>query len=112
MKTFATIVDDDGMVTEIEAPKALKAAQRKLRRANKALAHSRRNSANRTKARKRVARVHLKVAHRRADFLHKTTTMLARTKRESMAPGGATRGWVKLVGGVARRRRFGLVPCA
>ncbi len=81
LKTFATVVDDDGTVTEIEAPKALKVAQRKLRRANKALARSQRNSANRVKARQRVAQVHLKVAHRRADFLHKTTTKLARTKR-------------------------------
>jgi putative transposase len=81
LKTFATVVDDDGTVTEIHAPRALKAAQRKLRRANKALARSQRNSTNRTKARKRLGRIHLKVAHQRADFLHKATTMLARTKR-------------------------------
>jgi putative transposase len=81
LKTFATVVDDDGTVTEIEAPRALKAAQRKLRRANKALDRSQRNSANRNKARARLARVHVEVAHRRADFLHKTTTTLARTKR-------------------------------
>jgi putative transposase len=81
LKTFAAVVNDDGTVTEIQAPKALKAAQRKLRRANKALARSQRNSNNRVKARTRLAHVHLKVAHRRADFLHKTTTMLARTKR-------------------------------
>jgi putative transposase len=81
LKTFATIVDDDGTVTEIRAPKALAAAQRKLRRADKALARSQRSSNNRAKARVKVARVHLKVAHRRADFLHKTTTRLARTKR-------------------------------
>lgn len=81
LKTFATVVDDDGTVTQVQAPRALKAAQRKLRRVNKALARSQRNSANRVKARQRVARIHLKVAHKRADFLHKTTTMLARTKR-------------------------------
>ncbi len=38
VKTFATIVDDDGTVTEIHAPKPLKDALRKLRKANKALA--------------------------------------------------------------------------
>lgn len=81
LKTFATVVDDDATVTETHAPKALAAAQRKLRRANKALARSQRDSANRVKARQRLARVHLKVASKRADFLHKTTTMLARTKR-------------------------------
>lgn len=81
LKTFAVIADDDGTVAEIQAPRALKAAQRKLRRANKALARSQRNSANRAKARTKLAAAHLRVAHRRADFLHKTTTMLARTKR-------------------------------
>jgi putative transposase len=81
LKTFATVVDDDGTVTEIRSPKALAAAQRKLRRANKALARSQRNSANRDKVRSRLGRVHLKVTHKRADFLHKTTTMLATTKR-------------------------------
>jgi hypothetical protein len=72
LTTFATVVDDDGTVTEILAPKGLAAAQRRLRRANKALARSRRDSANRVKARTRLVCVHLKVAHRRADFLHKT----------------------------------------
>lgn len=81
VKTFAVIADDDGTVTEIQSPKALKTAMRKLRRANKALARSGRDSANRAKARAAVAAIHLKIANRRGDFLHKTTTMLARTKR-------------------------------
>lgn len=81
VKTFATIVDDDGTVTEIHAPKPLKDALRKLRKANKALARKQRGSSNRAKAVKRVGRVHLEVANRRADFLHMTTTMLARSKR-------------------------------
>ncbi|HVK26138.1 MAG TPA: RNA-guided endonuclease TnpB family protein [Actinokineospora sp.] len=80
LTTFATIVDADGAVTEVHAPKPLKATLRKLRKANKALARSRRGSANRIKRRAEVARVHLRVAHRRTDFLHKTTTTLARTK--------------------------------
>lgn len=81
VKTFATIVDDDGTVTEINAPKPLKAALRKLRRAGKAVSRKEPGSSNRAKAVKRLAQVHLEVAHRRADFLHKTTTMLARSKR-------------------------------
>src|SRR5262249_57640506 len=36
LTTFATIVDDDGTVTELHAPKALAAAQRRLRRAQHA----------------------------------------------------------------------------
>ncbi|HEY9440141.1 MAG TPA: RNA-guided endonuclease TnpB family protein [Streptomyces sp.] len=81
VKTFATIVDDDGTVTEICAPKPLKAALRRLRRANKALSRKERGSSNRAKAARHLARVHLEVANQRADFLHKTTTMLARSKR-------------------------------
>ncbi|PRX66857.1 putative transposase [Nonomuraea fuscirosea] len=81
VKTFATIVDDDGTVTELHAPKPLKAALRKLRKAGKAVSRKKSGSSNRAKAVKRLARVHLEVAHRRADFLHKTTTMLARSKR-------------------------------
>lgn len=81
VKTFATIVDDDGAVTEIHAPKPLKAALRKLRKANKAVSRKQRGSANRAKAVNRLARVHLDVANQRGDFLHKTTTMLARSKR-------------------------------
>ncbi|GAA2209538.1 IS200/IS605 family element RNA-guided endonuclease TnpB [Nonomuraea monospora] len=81
VKTFATIVDDDGTVTELHAPKPLKSALRKLRRAGKAVSRKQSGSSNRAKAVQRLARVHLDVAHQRADFLHKTTTMLARSKR-------------------------------
>lgn len=81
VKTFATIVDDDGTVTEIYAPKPLKAALRRLRKADKAVARKQRGSSNRGKAAKRLARVHLDAANQRADFLHKTTTKLARSKR-------------------------------
>ncbi|TYB65269.1 transposase [Nonomuraea sp. PA05] len=81
VKTFATIVDDDGTVTEIHASKPLKAMLRKLRKAGKAVSRKKLGSSNRAKAVKRLARVHLEVAGQRADFLHRTTTMLARSKR-------------------------------
>ncbi|MFA1548772.1 RNA-guided endonuclease InsQ/TnpB family protein [Actinomadura chokoriensis] len=95
VKTFATIVDDDGTVTELHAPKPLKSALRKLRRANQALSRKADGSANRRKAARRVVKLHLDVAHQRADFLHKTTTTLARTKRaiavETLNVAGMTR---------------------
>ncbi|MBB4941594.1 hypothetical protein FHR32_005971 [Streptosporangium album] len=47
VKTFATVADDDGTVTEIHAPKPLKAALRRLRKANKAVARKQRGSNNR-----------------------------------------------------------------
>lgn len=95
LKTFAVIADDTAAVEEVHAPRALIAAQRTLRRANKALARRQRGSNNRTKAVRKVAAVHLKVAHRRADFLHQLTTRLARTKRaiavESLNVAGMVR---------------------
>ncbi|MBB6344462.1 RNA-guided endonuclease InsQ/TnpB family protein [Nonomuraea muscovyensis] len=81
VKTSATIVDDDGTVPELHAPKPLKAALRKLRKAGKAVSRKHLGSSNRAKAVRRLAEVHLEVANQRADFLHKTTTMLARSKR-------------------------------
>jgi len=81
LKRFAVVADDTGQVEQVQAPGALTAAQRKLRRANKALARTQRGCANRAKAREAVAAIHLKVAHRRGDFLHQLTTRLARTKR-------------------------------
>ena len=81
LQTFAVIADDTGEIEQVRAPRALKAAQRRLRRANKALHRRQPGSANRAKARQAVAVIHLTVANRRADFLHKLTTRLARTKR-------------------------------
>jgi putative transposase len=80
LKTFAVIRNSDGSREEIHAPKPLKAAQRALNRANRKLARSAEDSNNRAKARQRVGQVHLRVADRRRDFLHKTTTRLTRTK--------------------------------
>jgi len=95
LTTFAVIADDSGAVEQLHAPRALTAAQRRLRRANKKLARSRPGSANRAKSIRALAQVHLRVAHRRADFLHKTTTRLARTKRaiavESLQVAGMLR---------------------
>lgn len=67
LTTFAVVMDDTGDVEEVQAPRALKAAQRKLRRANKALSRKQPGSANRARARQAVAAVHLTVAHQRAD---------------------------------------------
>ncbi|WP_406036823.1 transposase [Micromonospora sp. NBC_00898] len=95
LKTFAVIADDTGEVEEVHAPRPLTSAQRRLRRANKALARTQRGSNNRAKAVRKVAAIHLTVANRRADFLHQLTTRLARTKRalavESLNVAGMVR---------------------
>lgn len=69
-----------GRVREATVEPGLKAAQRALTRANRKLARAAEDSTNRATARKRVAGLHLRVADRRRDFLHKTTTRLTRTK--------------------------------
>jgi putative transposase len=78
IKTFAMIASTDGTVVEVPNPRHLDHKLRRLRRANKALARKQAGSANRGKAARAVARVHLDVAHARADFLHKLTTSLTR----------------------------------
>ncbi len=50
----------------------------KLARAQRTLARKAKGSANRDRARRRVARVHARITDRRRDFLHKLTTRLVR----------------------------------
>jgi putative transposase len=51
---------------------------RLVRAAQRRLARTRRGSANRDKARLKVARVHARITDRRKDFLHQLTTRLVR----------------------------------
>lgn len=95
LETFAVIKNSDGTKEEIHAPKPLKAAQRALKRANRKLAKSGEDSKNRAKARRRAGRLHLRVADRRRDFLHKTTTRLTRTKSTIAVETLHVKGMVK-----------------
>ena len=95
LKTFAVIKDSDGNVEELHAPKSLAASLCALKKANRKLARSAENSKNRTKARKRVGQLHLRVANRRKDFLHKTTTRLTRTKSAIAVETLNVKGMVK-----------------
>ncbi len=72
LKTFA--VCSDGRV--FESPRAYRAQQRKLRRAQRAFSRCEKGSANRAKQRLKVARIHEKSRNVRNDFLHKTTSAL------------------------------------
>ena len=63
----------------IPGPKSHTAALKRLRRANKALARKRRCSANWRKAKRRLTRVHIRIANIRRDATHKLTTRLAKT---------------------------------
>ncbi len=72
LKTFAVISDG----AEVANPRFYRTQMRKLRRAQRALARRKKGSANRTKARSRVAGLHQKVKQQRTDFLHKVTAHL------------------------------------
>jgi len=65
----------------VEGPKSHKAALKQLRRSNKTLARRRRGSANFRKAKRRLARVHARIANVRKDATHKLTTRLTKTYR-------------------------------
>jgi len=66
---------------EIPNPRALKHAERKLRRAQKAVSRKRKGSANRAKAKRRLGRVHRRVRDLRSDTLHKLTARLVQEYR-------------------------------
>ncbi len=63
---------------KFKGPKAHKAQLARLRRYNKALARKKSGSANRRKARMRLARLHARIANVRNDYLHKLSTALVR----------------------------------
>jgi putative transposase len=68
-------VDSDGAVFENQ--KHLAAAQKNLRRLNRWLARKQKGSKNWHKAKRKLARLHMRIANLRADAIHKLTTRLA-----------------------------------
>lgn len=65
--------------TRHQVPRHLRTKLRSLRRAQQSLSRKTKGSANRAKARARVARLHAGVVDARSDWLHKITTNLAVT---------------------------------
>jgi putative transposase len=68
------LVTSDG--TKVPNPKYLEQSLRKLRRASKALSRKQKGSANRTKAKLRVAKRYAKITNQTNDFLHKLSRAL------------------------------------
>jgi putative transposase len=81
---LATIVNEDETVEVLEAPKSLEKNLRKLKRLQRSLARKNTGSRNRERARRKVARFHLKISNIRKDAIHKATKTLATTKSESI----------------------------
>ncbi|MCI0676999.1 MAG: transposase [Phycisphaerales bacterium] len=75
--TLATLSTGEAIV----GPKAHKTLLKRLRRADRALSRKRKGSANRRKARAKLARLHSRIANIRRDATHKATTMLTKTYR-------------------------------
>src|SRR5690606_8300912 len=69
--------------------------RRKLAKAQRALSRKAKGSANREKARRKVARIHARITDRRRDFLHKITTRLVRENQTVVIEDLAVRNMVK-----------------
>jgi putative transposase len=95
----------------IANPRFLRAKERKLAHAQRALSRKQKDSANRVKARRRVAVLHRKVRETRLDHAHKTALVLVRDSQavyaEDLAVSGLARtrlaksvhdaGWAQLL---------------
>lgn len=81
--TLATLSD----ATPFENPHALKHQLKKLRRLSRAHSRKQKGSTNREKSRKKVAKLHARIANIRKDTLHKTTAQIVvKTKPASERP--------------------------
>jgi putative transposase len=92
---FAAVASSHGAIETIANPRHLRAAERRLAKAQRALSRKRKGSANRANARHRVAVAHRKVRDRRADHHHKLTLRLIRENQavavEDLAVAGLAR---------------------
>jgi putative transposase len=68
------VVTSDGEF--VDAPRLLRAAQKKLRVAQRSLSRKKRGSKRRGKQRERVAKLHAKITNQRKDFHHKVARRL------------------------------------
>jgi putative transposase len=76
VKKLATISDG----TEEPNPRHLRFSLKKLKRLQRAVSRKRKDSQNRKKAVRKLARLHRRIANQRANTLHHLTSRLAKTK--------------------------------
>ena len=74
LKEFAVTSDGD----RLPHPRHMQRHEQRLKRYQRQMASKKKGSANRHKARRKMARHHARVVEARRDFLHKTTTSLVR----------------------------------
>jgi len=80
---------------KITNPRHERKDRARLAKAQRALAKKAKGSANRTKARLEVARIHARIADRRRDHLHKITTRLVRENQTIVIEDLAVRNMLK-----------------
>ena len=81
---------DNGV--KVAAPRLLRCAEKKLKKAQKSLSRKEKGSRNRDKARVKVARAHAHVADARRDFHHKLSTAIIRENQAVTVEDLAVRG--------------------
>jgi putative transposase len=99
-RTEATVGLDAGITSlvtlstgeKIANPRHERTDRARLRRAQRDLARKRKGSANREKARRRLARVHARIVDRRRDHLHQLTTRLVRENQAVVIEDLSVRG--------------------
>lgn len=79
LEFFATIVNDQGQVHQIDNPRFLKVSSPKIALLQKEKALAAKGSRAHRKLKYRLANLHAKVARQRKDFIHKTTANLVAT---------------------------------
>jgi putative transposase len=92
VKTTATLSDGQ----TIQSPRPLKTNLKRLKRAQRRLSRRQKGSNNRNKQRRKVAKIHARIKHIRADFLHKLTTKLCRENQTVVVEDLSVRGMLKL----------------
>lgn len=75
VKALATLSDGSG----VDGPKALRSNLTRLKRLSRSLSRKVKGSANRRKAKAKIARLHARISNIRKDGLHKLTTALVKT---------------------------------
>jgi putative transposase len=95
---LAAVVGSDGTVEQVANPRHLRAAQRQLARAQRQLACKRQGSANRARARHRVAVAHRRVRDRRVDHHHKLALRLIRENQGVAVEDLCGRDWTDPAG--------------
>jgi len=90
LQSFAVLADG----AQVASPKPLEKALRRLRHRQRLHSRKQRGSKNRRKSACGLARLHRRIRCQRTDFLHKLTTMLAKTKSVIVVEDLAVRGMI------------------